>query len=510
MVLRIDPETKEVVKRFRTDGVPNDIAVGGGALWIGNGGGEAGGNFTNSVARVDFLTGRTTDTITLPDDGGTGDFGFLDWGYPQLAVGAGALWAINPDRTVSRIDLDSGRLVAKVDVDAATIAAGDEGVWFISRSEKPTITRIDPRTNRAGQSIRLGAYALSAIAVGAGSVWATAEGEGLLWRIEPGRNPITRTIDVGVGATYVAAGAGAIWTANYVDGTVARIDVEHNTAESTSRGRGAGARRRGRARHGSAPPAGPRTGCRPRPAGRSDLAGTADPDVLIASNLPLQGPEGAGARAMQDAIRVVLSGAASGREVHSRLPLLRRLDRADRDFDKRACAANANSFARTEDSGRDRPLQLGVRPDPDPDPQPGAGRSARADQPVEHLSGAHSSRHARPVGLPRRARGALPDGQAQLPPHSGRGRQHGAAHALLARRLGLRSVYVIHDGTGFWKGLRTDPFRRAAGELGLRVAGRPSTTPAPGATPRWLSGVARSGADGVVLGGDPYVGGDRC
>ena len=33
----------------------------------------------------------------------------------------------------------------------------------------------------------------------AGSVWVTAEQEGVVWRIEPGTRPITRTIDVGVG-----------------------------------------------------------------------------------------------------------------------------------------------------------------------------------------------------------------------------------------------------------------------------------------------------------------------
>ncbi len=57
------------------------------------------------------------------------------------------------------------------------------------------------------------------IAVGGGYVWVTAEQEGLLWRIEPGPHPVTRTIDVGAGVTYVAYGAGAVWTANYVDGT---------------------------------------------------------------------------------------------------------------------------------------------------------------------------------------------------------------------------------------------------------------------------------------------------
>ena len=58
-------------------------------------------------------------------------------------------------------------------VNAVTIAAGKEGVWFIGYA-KPAVTRIDPRTNSVGRSIRLGAQNLSAVAVGGGHVWASA------------------------------------------------------------------------------------------------------------------------------------------------------------------------------------------------------------------------------------------------------------------------------------------------------------------------------------------------
>ena len=150
-----------------------------------------------------------TRTLALPEgDEYPGDLAFANWGFAQVAVGAGAVWAINPDRTVSRIDPASGRRVATIDVDAATIAAGREGVWFISGEDTLAVTPIDPRTNRAGRSIRLGAQNLSAVAVGGGYVWASAEGDGLVWRIEPGPRPVSKTIDVGVGVTYLAYDAG--------------------------------------------------------------------------------------------------------------------------------------------------------------------------------------------------------------------------------------------------------------------------------------------------------------
>ena len=55
-----------------------------------------------------------------------------------------------------------------------------------------------------------------------------------MWRIEPGRPPVLRTFEVGVGARFLSFGAGAIWTANYIDGTVSHIDVETGDVESSN------------------------------------------------------------------------------------------------------------------------------------------------------------------------------------------------------------------------------------------------------------------------------------
>ena len=54
-------------------------------------------------------------------------------------MGAGAVWAVNPDGNVSRIDPESGRLDATIETggEAQTIAAGDEGVWFLRPTSRP-------------------------------------------------------------------------------------------------------------------------------------------------------------------------------------------------------------------------------------------------------------------------------------------------------------------------------------------------------------------------------------
>ena len=111
-VSRIDPDTKEVTETFDTPGVPSELAVGEGALWVGIAGGRGGTNATVGVARMDPDDGRVTATARLRG----GDEGVYPvGGTPRLAVGEGAVWAANPDGSVSRIDPKSGRLVATIE-----------------------------------------------------------------------------------------------------------------------------------------------------------------------------------------------------------------------------------------------------------------------------------------------------------------------------------------------------------------------------------------------------------
>jgi ABC-type branched-subunit amino acid transport system substrate-binding protein/streptogramin lyase len=497
IVSRIDPETKKVVKRFRLRHAPIHIAAGAGALWIGT---------DEGLARVDPDTGEVTRTVNLPETVDNGDLPFQNWGFPQLAVGAGAIWAINPDRTVSRIDPRSGRRVARIIVDAATIAAGREGVWFISADDTRAVTRIDPSTNRVGQRIPVNAQNLSGVAVGAGHVWATAAGDGVVWRIDPGRPPVNQTIDVGVGTRLLAFGDGAVWTANYIDGTVSRIDVETGDVEASS----AGAVQSLAVGEGSAwvsSTAATSADGLPQTC-RELLSGPGKPDVLIASDLPLQGEIGAGPRAMADAIENVLQrhdfragrfsvGYRSCDDSNAQIG----------NFDQRICAANANAYARARElvavigaynsdcTAVELPIVNGAPGGPLAMISPantGPGLTARAEPPPWGYKAEPDVYY--PTGTRNFVR-LLPLDDLQ-----------GTAHALLAKQLGLRSVFVLSDGSVFWKFLLTDPFRYAARKLGIRVAGAAVFDRGAKDYARIADRIARSGAQGVVFGGDPLLG----
>jgi branched-chain amino acid transport system substrate-binding protein len=83
------------------------------------------------------------------------------------------------------------------------------------------------------------------------------------------------------------------------------------------------------------------------------------------------------------------------------------------------------------------------------------------------------------------------------------------ADAVLAKQLGLDGVYVLDDGKGFWKAEVTEPFQRAARRLGVRIAGSESFDPANKDQAAVAERVARSGARGVVIAGDPFNGADH-
>jgi branched-chain amino acid transport system substrate-binding protein len=93
-----------------------------------------------------------------------------------------------------------------------------------------------------------------------------------------------------------------------------------------------------------------------------------------------------------------------------------------------------------------------------------------------------------------------PTGERNLLRLAARSDLQGVALAQLARDLGLRSVYLVNDSPdGVGDVLFTDGFERAAPELGVGVAGVEGTGEAEDYA-ELAERVARSGADGVVLG----------
>ena len=294
-ITRINPATGRVVKTFAISGEPTDLAVGSNAIWVASGG--AGNGLVESraasavVSRVDPVSAEVTRTFHLPGPPGAQDLS-QTLGVSGLAIGRGAVWAVDSDGSISRITDGTGPL-ARIKVAGATaIAVGDAGVWFLTTvANSPAVARIDPRTNTVTQVIPVPTSSLVGIAVGAGYVWATDPYDGVVWRIAPGPKPVARTVALGLGVAQIAFGDNAVWVANLANGTVSRIDPRTDDVTAT---RGLDGTPQGLAVHngsvwvsvagGTTGEALPAVNCAPVESGGEK------PDVILASDFPLQGP----------------------------------------------------------------------------------------------------------------------------------------------------------------------------------------------------------------------------
>ena len=328
----------------------------------------------------------------------------------------------------------------------------------------------------------------------------------------------TRTIDVGVGVDLRRLRRGRGLGGNFVDGTVSRVDPRDEPRHGTGAGRrrpGAGGRR-GR-RPGSAPRAGPAAGrCPARACGELGRSGGRQPDVLIASDLPLQGPSGVVTRAMVDAIRFVLR--EHGFRAGSFTVGYRSCDDSTAqtgDFETRALRRERQRV-RARQTGSSRvigPFNSFCAADRDPDPQPRPGRAAGDDQPdAPPYAGLTRGGELPP---PRTATAASPTSTTR--PACATSCACAAATTCRARRSpcspsssGSRASTSLDDGSGLLEGPAHRPVRSAARTGSASVAGSASFDPT-ATEPRGArrQGRALAARDGVVLGADPFDGGDR-
>jgi branched-chain amino acid transport system substrate-binding protein len=508
-ISKIDPQTKEV-ETFGTGGITTDLAVGEGAVWVGNGAQTSGTGdiaHTSSISRVDPDTTSVTQTQVLPSRRATpagrqaGEFRTL--GVSQLAVGAGAVWAINPDLSVSRINPDTGKRDEIIPVEVGSgIAAGSEGVWAIAAgpdlAAPPTVLRIDPRTNKISQSIELATSDLTGLAVGGGSVWATDAEEGLLWRIEPGPDPTTQTIKIGLGATAVTYGDGTVWVTNFVRDEVVRVNARTNevtdtiplagTPPSVATGEGTAWVSIAGIPSGESLPA---SVCGPV------LAGGRNPDVLIVSDLPLQGAFGDATRVVADAIRFVLRKHEF--KAGSRTVGYQSCDDSTAQtgsYDVVKCASNAKAYAATS-----RVVAV-IGPFNSPCARAQIPIANRAEGPLAMISPSNTHpglTHAAPGGLENEPDVYYPTGVRNYVRVVAPDDYQAAAAAVLARDLGLERVYTVKTTAEFPGEETLAQFKQAARNLGLTVAGSASLEPRAKSYRVPAARIARARPDGIFF-----------
>jgi DNA-binding SARP family transcriptional activator/ABC-type branched-subunit amino acid transport system substrate-binding protein/DNA-binding beta-propeller fold protein YncE len=514
-VSRIDPRVRELIGTVGTGRVPADVTVGGGAVWVAN---ATTGTALGTVSRIEPLS-RAANAIRVRDN-------VLDDFAPAtpsvLAIGAGRVWtnhvrnriasfAIGRERSVHRFGIG-----AEHSVDGLVVAAGS--LWVAS-SATDRVFRIDPTRRTVVAEIPIaaapgqrvaGPYGLAA---GFGSIWVADSLAGAVTRVDPRLNAVTATIRVGRRPTRLAAGEGAVWVLSASDSTVSRIDPRTNAVGPTIRVGGlatdvaAGAGAVWVTVAGGTPAPSAVTApavARPLPADACSPVVTAPgapPRYLIAADLPrrLGGRHSRETASMAAAVRLVLEerGFRAGRH-RIGLQVCDASSRSEGDTDPERCSANARAYAHNPSvigivgpyhswcTSIELPILNSAPGGPVSAVSPSntyvglthSGPETTADEPDRY----------RPTGTPAYARTVAPD-DAQ-----------GAALATLARELGVRSLFLLHDETGYGYGLA-----RYVGEgarrLGVRMAGMAGWDPERPHYRNLATTVRRSGADGVLLAG---------
>ena len=277
-----------------------------------------------------------------------------------------------------------------------------------------------------------------------------------------------RTISLGFGVTQVAFRDGVVWAANIANGTVSRIDPRTDKVTTTRQLAGTpqglavgGGSVWASVAGGTGKGALPVADCSPVE------SAVANPDVLVVSDLPLQGPSLAPTLAA--AVRFVLRshGFRAGRYTVGYQSCDDSTARTQSsDFFK--CASNARDF------GAARKLVAVIGPYD--------SSCAQVEIPVTNRAASGAVAIVSPANTSPSLTRVDPNGPAGEPgilyPTGVRNYfrlaspddLQGAGEAVLAGQLGLRRVYVLSDGGTYGSALSRG-FRAAARHLGLTVVG---------------------------------------
>jgi serine/threonine-protein kinase len=230
-VLRIDPATNEIVgetpvlaRQGHPDASGVSIAAGEGAVWF---------LARHPVALYKISPSRATVIATIPAPNNE----LVD---AAVAVGAGSIWvnggvgaivAAGTEQRVERIDPGTNQVIETIAPTApccGKLVFGHGSVW-LEDSAGGTTVRIDPARNEVVATIEVGGTDL---AVGEGRVWVLDAIAGTLRPINPRTNAAGRHIPLSGSPTAIAAGEGAVWVVD-ADGIVSKITLADDVGIET-------------------------------------------------------------------------------------------------------------------------------------------------------------------------------------------------------------------------------------------------------------------------------------
>ena len=489
-------------------GVPVDLALGGGWLWVSEITQQHAGSRNGLIAtliQIDPSSLAIRARLRLPGTPASREV--------PLAYASGKVWAGGSN--VVAIDPISMRIVARVTgrISASSLAVGLGSVWASAGGPGAEIYQINPASAQVVQrTVDLSATSAGPLTVAAGAVWMTDPSVGTVLRIDPGP-PLHMTklqASAGAGAVGIAAEHNTVWAASALNGTVTRINATGDPAPTHTIGIGGipqavavtakgvlvsvaggdGLQAASTSKVGITSV--PGMNCGPV------IHGSEDPRLLIVADLPITGSNQPTTLPMSQAIVYALRT----HDFHAgRYPIgFQQCDDvsgATGEPDPTSCRSSAAAYARTVSVvgmigpftslcavaqlallNRAGPLAV-VSPS---NSRPGLTHAGPGEAPNEPAT-------YRPSGVLNYLR-VIPGDDLQ-----------GVAAAALAHTLGLRRVYVYRSTwyTSDYPTVVGDAFTIAARTCGIHVT--PPTTPNPSQIAAVVSHLKASGVDGIFVSG---------
>ncbi len=223
-LVRIDPDTKQILKTIPLPGTPDGIAAGDDAVWVVHG-------RLGTLTRVDptFDRGTVVETVTLAGRS-------ITYATGGVAVEPRAVWAVYGDATLARLDPATNRRSGSVlvGVGPTSVVVAFDSVW-VSNSGESSVERFSPATFQEGpvDELTVGGSP-TGLTAGEGAIWVASPDSDLVTRIDPSR-VATSALPIAVGGrpTATAVGAGAVWVAESGGLTLSRIDPATNEVTET-------------------------------------------------------------------------------------------------------------------------------------------------------------------------------------------------------------------------------------------------------------------------------------
>lgn len=208
ILFHVDPSRSEVRDRLSFEfgiSFAVNIAEGSDKIWIAHGGG---------LDQVNPATGEQREAVRLASVQSVSN---------DVAVGGGFVWLGGSDGRLVRFDPQTNRKVERDGLDPIdAIAFGHGAVWTVD-TVGGTVRTYDPDTMRPRAPIAV--RGTDSLVAGEAGIWILGRSLGVLTRVDPSTGEVAGEAPVGPNPTGLTAGGGAIWVGDE-DGVIRRVDED--------------------------------------------------------------------------------------------------------------------------------------------------------------------------------------------------------------------------------------------------------------------------------------------